>query len=207
MSAVVSGWDRWRSRVGTGGGVGSGLPAMTRRGPSVCGLLVAVFVVASRRRTVFRAFAALITPALLAAGIAAVVHRVHDVKLVKPLPLVAAGALWRSALELSRRPLRRLLRVGPFRKAAGFRGGEAGGRAKSGISDDLSVSLAKNGRWCGSALSLKSETIRSCGGGASRTGRYAEWATSGCRRLAVAGCSACVPGTPPLQRERRMQPS
>jgi hypothetical protein len=57
----------------------------------------------------------LIAPAFLAARIPAVIHRPHDVKLGPQLPFAAACArLVDGALEISRRPLRRLVRVDPF---------------------------------------------------------------------------------------------
>ena len=77
----------------------------------------------------------------------------------------------------------------PISESRRISGGEAGGRAKSGISDDLSVTLAKNGRWCGSALSLKSETIRSCGVAPPEQGAM----LNGRRRVAADSPSPVVP--------------
>ena len=114
--------------------------------------------VASRRGRSPELSQPLVTPALLAAGIAAVIHRPHDVKLGPQLPFAAAGArLVDDALEITWRPLRRLFRVHPFGQSFEDLGGKAGSLARSGDFHDLSVSLAGNGRGVSRVLSKKTE--------------------------------------------------
>jgi hypothetical protein len=57
-----------------------------------------------------------------------------------------SAALVNNALELPLRPLRCLVRVGPFGQSREDLGRKTGSFARSGVFHDLSVSLAENGR-------------------------------------------------------------